>query len=60
MSTGRTNVRKGPSTQTPIVAALYPGAVVRVQKTDTDWWRARPNKGSAFDGFIRQDRLVFK
>jgi hypothetical protein len=58
--TGKTNVRKGPSLRTAIVAELYPGSVVRVQKTDTEWWRARPNKGSAFDGFIRQDRLVFK
>ena len=57
---GKTNVRKGPSTQTPIVAELYPGSVVRVQKTENEWYRARPNKGSAFDGFIRQDRLVFK
>jgi hypothetical protein len=58
--TGKTNVRKGPSTQTPIVASLHPGSVVRVQKTDGEWWRARPNKGAGFDGYIRQDRLVIR
>jgi hypothetical protein len=58
--TGKTNVRKGPSTKAPIVAELHPGAVVRVQKTGTEWWRARPNRGSGFDGFIREDRLVIR
>jgi hypothetical protein len=57
---GKTNVRAGPSTQSKIVAELHPGAVVLVQRTDTEWWRARPNKGPAWDGYIRQDRLVFK
>jgi hypothetical protein len=58
--TGKTNVRGGPSLQGRIVAELHPGSVVLVQRTDTEWWRARPNKGTAWEGYIRQDRLVFK
>jgi hypothetical protein len=58
--TGKTNVRASPTTQSPIVAELHPGAVVMVQRTATDWWRARPSKGTKFDGYIRQDRLVFR
>jgi len=57
---GATNVRKGPSTQASVVAKLHPGSAVRVQRTDSDWWRARPANGSGFDGFIREDRLVIR
>ena len=55
---GRTNVRASPSTDAPIVIALDPGAVVLVQSTGTDWWRARPANGTGFAGYIRQDRLL--
>ena len=55
---GRTNVRASPSTGAPIVIALDPGAVVLVQSTGTEWWRARPTNGTGFAGYIRQDRLL--
>jgi hypothetical protein len=59
-SSGKTNVRARPKLQSPIVAQLDPGAVILVQRTAGDWWRAKPRAGAAFDGYIRQDRLVFK
>jgi uncharacterized protein YgiM (DUF1202 family) len=59
-SRGKTNVRAGPTLQSATVAELDPGAVVLVQRTGNEWWRARPAAGAAFDGYIRQDRLVFK
>ena len=40
--------------------ALYPGDVIFVQKTGNEWWRAKSRAGTAFEGYIRQDRLVFK
>jgi hypothetical protein len=58
--TGKTNVRGGPTLQSPIIKELHPGSVVMVQKADNDWWKARPSSGPAFDGYIREDRLVFK
>lgn len=60
VANGTTNVRKGPSTQASVVAKLHPGSAVRVQKTDSEWWRARPAKGAGFDGFVREDRLVIR
>ena len=60
VATGKTNVRAQPSTRSALVAELHPGSVVRVQRTGSEWWRARPNRGTAFDGYIRQDRLVFR
>jgi hypothetical protein len=31
-----------------------------IQSTGTEWYRARPSRGNAFDGYIREDRLVIK
>ena len=59
-TTGKTNVRGAPTLQSPVVKELYPGSVVMVQKAENDWWKARPSSGAAFDGYIREDRLVFK
>jgi hypothetical protein len=58
--TGKTNVRAGPTLQSAIVIELHPGSVVMVQKTDSEWYKAKPSSGAAFEGYIRQDRLVFK
>jgi hypothetical protein len=58
--TGKTNVRAGPTLQSAIVAELPPGSVVQVQRTTSEWWRARAHRGKAFEGYIRQDRLVFR
>ena len=57
---GKTNVRAGPRLESSVVTMLDPGAVVLVQRTATDWWRARQFKGPAFDGYIREDRLNLK
>ena len=57
---GRTNVRARPSIDSPIVTQLDPGALVLVQATDTDWWKAKPRAGEGFSGYIRQDRLSFQ
>ena len=61
-SRGKTNIRAKPSTEAAIVVELDPGDVILVQRTGTIWWRAksRPNARAAFEGYIRQDRLVFK
>lgn len=58
-SDGKTNMRAQPTLQSPILVQLDPGAVVLVQKTATDWWRAK-SAGGKFEGFIREDRLVLK
>ena len=57
---GKTNVRAAPNLQSAIVAQLDPGAVVLVQKTGNEWWKAKPSTGAGFEGYIRQDRLLFK
>jgi SH3 domain-containing protein len=57
---GKTNVRSGPSLQSAVVAELDPGAVVLVERTSGEWWRAKASKGAPFEGYIRQDRLVFR
>lgn len=59
-SSGKTNVRRGPSLTSPVVIQLHPGSVVLIQATDTDWWRAKSASGPAWQGYIREDRLVFK
>jgi SH3-like domain-containing protein len=60
VSTGKTNVRADPRINSAIVAHLDPGAVILVQRASGEWWRARPSRGAAFEGYIRRDRLVFK
>jgi hypothetical protein len=59
VASGKTNVRARPTLQSAIVVELHPGDVVLVQRTQTEWWRAKVRKG-AIEGYIRQDRLVFK
>ena len=60
MSTGKTNVRARPTTDSPVVLQLDAGASVTVQPFEGEWWRARASGGKTFDGYIRQDRLVLK
>jgi SH3 domain-containing protein len=57
---GKTNVRAGPNLQSSVVIELHPGSVVMVQGTGTEWWKARQSSGVPWEGYIRQDRLVFK
>lgn len=59
-SRGKTNVRARPSVDSAVVAQLAPGATVLVQQAGSDWWRAKPSAGARFEGYIRQDRLVFE
>lgn len=60
VASGKTNVRAGPTLQSAIVARLDPGALVLVQRTGNDWWRAKARSGAPFEGYIRHDRLVFR
>ena len=60
LADGKTNVRAGPNLQSAIVARLDPGAVILVQKSAGDWWRVRPSRGAAFEGYVRQDRITAK
>jgi hypothetical protein len=57
-SSGKTNVRAGPTLQSAVVVQLHPGAVILAQPTAGEWWRAKPSRGVAFEGYIREDRLV--
>jgi uncharacterized protein YgiM (DUF1202 family) len=56
----KTNVRGEPNTTAAVVAQLEPGTAVRVQKTANEWWRAKAEKDPGFEGYIRNDRLLFK
>jgi uncharacterized protein YgiM (DUF1202 family) len=60
IASGKTNVRAKPSIDSAVVLQLAGGAIVTVQQTDGEWWRARSSGGKTFDGYIRQDRLVLK
>ncbi len=60
LSIGKTNVRAGPKIQSALVTQLDPGAIILVQSVGSEWWRAKAWSGAAFEGYIRQDRLVFK
>jgi hypothetical protein len=57
-ASGKTNMRAGPSLTAAIVVVLDPGAVVLVQNTGNEWWRARSPAGR--EGYIREDRLVLR
>ena len=60
-SRGKTNVRAKPTLDSAVVTELHPGDIVLVEKAAAPWWhvKSRPNR-PAFEGFIREDRLVFK
>lgn len=60
LANGKTNVRAGPTLKSAVVVRLYPGEVVLVQGTGSEWWRARASGRAKFEGYIREDRLVFK
>jgi hypothetical protein len=59
IASGRTNVRAAANIASPVVVQLDPGALVLVQKTANEWWRAKPRSGAGFSGYIREDRLNF-
>ena len=60
VASGKTNVRARPSIDAAVVTRLHPGAVLLAQPAGGDWWKVKPSAGPPFEGFIRQDRLVFK
>ena len=57
---GKTNVRSAPNLGSSIVIQLDPSTPVFVEKTATEWWKARSASGPLWEGFIRQDRLAFR
>jgi len=57
---GKTNVRSAPNLGASIVIQLDPSTPVFVEKTATEWWKARSASGPLWEGFIRQDRLAFR
>ena len=57
ITSGRTNVRAGPSVEAKVVTQMPAGAVILVQKASGDWWRVKPTRGPPFEGYIREDRL---
>lgn len=59
ISAGKSNIRSKPTLKSAIVAQVHPGQPLRVRRAEGDWWEVRPAKGSAFEGFIRDDRLSY-
>lgn len=60
ISGGKTNLRARPSTASAVVAQLPAATTVLVQQAGGDWWRVRSAGRAKFDGYIREDRLVFR
>jgi len=61
-SSARTNVRAKPSIDSAVIVMLDPGAIVLVRPTGNEWWHAKAKSpaGAPVEGYIREDRLVFK
>ena len=57
---GKTNVRSQANLGSSIVVQLDPGTPVIVQRTESEWYRAKAAAGTPWEGFIRQDRLAFR
>lgn len=61
VASSKTNVRAGPTLQSSVVVTLDPGMPVLAQKAEGDWWHVKTAVGGkAIEGYVRQDRLVFK
>ncbi len=56
---GRTNIRAAPNLESAVVTILAPGEGVLVQWNGTEWWKVKPRTGNAYQGYVRQDRLIF-
>ena len=59
-SNGITWVRSKPAPRAPIIFKLYPGDIVLVKEAGVHWWHIKSPRGSAFDGYVRRDRVVFE
>ncbi len=57
---GKTNVRARPTLRSEVVAHVDPGDVILAQSTGGEWWRVKSRRGSKFEGYVREDRLVLK
>jgi len=55
---GRSNIRKAPDLNSPVVAQLPPGVRILVQASADDWWHVKSPSGAKFEGYIRQDRFT--
>jgi hypothetical protein len=58
-ASGRTNLRASPDTRSAVVVTLPPGTAVLAQSVGDSWWKVKSGGRAKFEGFIRQDRLVF-
>ena len=56
---GKTNVRARPTLHSEVVAHIDPGDLVFAQPTGSEWWRVKSRRG-AFEGYVREDRLVLR
>jgi hypothetical protein len=55
---GRSNIRKAPDINSPVVAQLPPGVRILVEAHDGDWWHVKSPSGATYDGYIRHDRFT--
>lgn len=58
ISKGRSNIRKAPNLNSPVVAQLPPGVRILVQPSADDWWHVKSPSGATFEGYIRHDRFT--
>jgi hypothetical protein len=55
---GRSNIRKAPDINSPVVAQLPPGVRILVQASADDWWHVKSPSGATYEGYIRRDRFT--
>jgi hypothetical protein len=55
---GRSNIRRAPDINSPVVAQLPPGVRILVQTSVDDWWHVKSPSGATFEGYIRRDRFT--
>ena len=60
VASGNTNLRERPNLHSKVVAQLPPDIMVLAQPAEGDWWLVKSPGRARFEGYIRQDRLVFK
>ena len=60
LATGKTNLRAAPTTSSAIVAELPADVTVLLVEQSGEWWHVKSPGRAKFEGYIRQDRLVFK
>ena len=58
LSKGRSNIRKAPNLNSPVVAQLPPDVKILVEESVDDWWHVKSPSGARFEGYIRRDRFT--